>query len=137
MYHELFIYTVHNFYGLELCTIYDSHDIYLRVLWTICMYKFSRWSCRCFSRFFRSIYWFSTKIGRFLAKTARKWPHRFSEKPADLSVFPVFTVPSSSPVHFGRIFLIFTNFYWIFQKPTESVMSSFRSSTEFSNTTVN
>jgi hypothetical protein len=22
--------------------MYDSHDIYLRVLWTICMYKFSR-----------------------------------------------------------------------------------------------
>jgi hypothetical protein len=42
-----------------------------------------------FSRFFRSIYRFLTKIGRFPAQTARKLPRRFSEKSADLAVFPV------------------------------------------------
>jgi hypothetical protein len=97
-----------------------------------------------FSRFFRSIYRFSTKIGRFLTKITQKWPHRLSEKLAnlsaklaDLSVFPIFTVSPSSPVHFGRFFLIFADFYRIFQKSTGSVTSSFRSSAEFSNTTVN
>jgi hypothetical protein len=58
----------------------------------------------------------------------------FSEKPADLSVFPVFTVPPSSPVRFGRIFLIFIDFYRFFQKPTGLMKSDFRSSTEFLNT---
>jgi hypothetical protein len=74
-------------------------------------------SCRCFSRFFRSIYQFSIKIGRFPAKPARKLPRRFSEKSADLLVFPVFT-----------------DFYRFFQKLTGSVTSGFRSSAEFSNT---
>jgi hypothetical protein len=41
MYYELFACTVNDFYGLKLCTMYDSHDLYLRVLWTICIYKFS------------------------------------------------------------------------------------------------
>jgi hypothetical protein len=27
-------------YKVELCTMYDSHGVYLRVLWTIYMYKF-------------------------------------------------------------------------------------------------
>jgi hypothetical protein len=70
-----------------------------------------------FSRFFRSIYQFSTKIGWFPAKPARKLPRRFSEKSADLLVFPVFT-----------------DFYRFFQKLTGSVTSNFRSSAEFSNT---
>jgi hypothetical protein len=91
-------------------------------------------SCR-FSRFFRSIYRFSTKISRFPTKTARKWPSAdLSVKPADLSVFPVFTVPPSSPVRFGRILPIFAEFYRNFQKPSESVTSGFRSPAEFSNT---
>jgi hypothetical protein len=85
-------------------------------------------SCHCFPRFFCSIYRFLTKIGQFSAKTAPKWPRRFSKKPADLSdkladllVFPVFTVPPSSLVCFGRIFPIFTNFYRIFKKLMGSV----------------
>jgi hypothetical protein len=61
-------------------------------------------------------------------------PADLSAKPANLSVFLVFTIPPSSPVRFGRIFLIFTDFYQFFQKPTGSVMSGFRSSTEFLNT---
>jgi hypothetical protein len=32
MYHELFACNVYDFYGLELCTMYDSHSVYLRVL---------------------------------------------------------------------------------------------------------
>jgi hypothetical protein len=41
MYHKLFAYTVYNFYDIELCIMYDSHDAYLCVLLTICIYKFS------------------------------------------------------------------------------------------------
>jgi hypothetical protein len=33
---------MYDFYGLELCIMYDSLVVYLRVLWIICMYKFSR-----------------------------------------------------------------------------------------------
>jgi hypothetical protein len=33
---------MYDYYGLELCTMYDSHDVYLYVLLTIYMYKFSR-----------------------------------------------------------------------------------------------
>jgi hypothetical protein len=81
------------------------------------------------------------KIGQFPAKTARNSPRRFSEKLAAfigetgrILVFPVITVPPSSPVHFGRIFHIFTEFCRIFQKPMGSVRSGFPYSAEFLNT---
>jgi hypothetical protein len=48
-------------------------------------------------------------------------------------MFPVFTVPLSSPVCFTQIFPIFTDFYHFFQKPTGLVTSGFRSSAEFLN----
>jgi hypothetical protein len=82
-----------------------------------------------------------TKIGRFLAQTAWKSPRRFSKKTnrfiGETGQFigaPGFTVPPSSPVRFGQIFSIFTDFYRIFQKLTGSVTSGFCGSTEFSNT---
>jgi hypothetical protein len=70
------------------------------------------------------------KNGRFLAKTARNSPHQFSEKTnrfisqtgrfigetSCISVFPVFTIPPSSPVRFSQIFLIFTDFCRFFSK---------------------
>jgi hypothetical protein len=84
MYHRLFICTMYDFYGLKLCTMYDSHSVYLRVLWTICMYKFNRSHVVVF-HIFRSIYQFSTKIGRFLAKFVQKSSRK---KSADLSVKP-------------------------------------------------
>jgi hypothetical protein len=43
---------MHDSYGLELRTMYDSHSVYLRVLWTICMYKFSRCHVIIFHGFF-------------------------------------------------------------------------------------
>jgi hypothetical protein len=66
-----------------------------------------------------------TKIGWFPAKTVRNSPHqfigktgrfisktgRFIAETGRVSVFPVFTVPQSSPVRFDRIFPIFTDFY--------------------------
>jgi hypothetical protein len=55
-------------------------------------------------------------------------------KTGRISVFPVFTVPPSSPVCFSRIFPIFTDFYRIFQKPTGSVTSDFPCSADFLNT---
>jgi hypothetical protein len=39
-------------HGFELCTMYDSHVIYLRVLCTIYMYKFSRCHAVIFHGFF-------------------------------------------------------------------------------------
>jgi hypothetical protein len=79
---------MYDSYSLELCTIYDSHGVYLRVLWTICMYKFSRCHVVIFHGFLFHLQ-FSIKIGWFPVKTARILPRRFSKKPANLSVFLV------------------------------------------------
>jgi hypothetical protein len=133
MYHELFACTVYDFYGLELCTMYDSYDVYLRVLWTICIYKFSRCHVVVFHGFFVPFidFWHKPsgnrhagflKIGRFIGQTGQ-----FISAPS-------FTVSSSSPVRFGRIFLIFAVFYRFFQKPMGSVTSDFCGSAEFLNT---
>jgi hypothetical protein len=88
---------------------------------------------------FHSIYQISAKIGRFLAKTVWNSPHRFISKTGRfiaetgrISVFLVFTVPPSSPVRFDQIFLIFIDFYRIFQKPTAAVTSDFPCSADFS-----
>jgi hypothetical protein len=43
---------MYDSYSLELCTMYDSRDIYLRVLRTICIYKFSRYHVVVFHGFF-------------------------------------------------------------------------------------
>jgi hypothetical protein len=43
---------MYDSYGVDLCTMYDSYDVYLRVLWTICMYKFSRCHAVVFHDFF-------------------------------------------------------------------------------------
>jgi hypothetical protein len=69
------------------------------------------------------------KTVRFIGQTGR-----FIGEINRISVFPVFTVPPSSSVRFGRIFLIFADFYQNFQKPTGSVRSGFPCSTEFLNT---
>jgi hypothetical protein len=69
------------------------------------------------------------KTVRFIGQT-----DRFIDEIGCISVFSVFTVPPSSPVRFNRIFLIFTDFYQIFQKPTGSVRSDFPCFTEFLNT---
>jgi hypothetical protein len=42
MYYGLFACTIYDSHGVDLYTIYDSHSVYLCVLCTICMYKFSR-----------------------------------------------------------------------------------------------
>jgi hypothetical protein len=49
-----FVCIVYDFYGLELCIMYDSHVIYLRILWIIYMYKFSRCHIIIFHGFFVS-----------------------------------------------------------------------------------
>jgi hypothetical protein len=71
---------MYDSYGLELCTMYDSYDVYLRVLWTIYMYKFSIYHIVVFTGFFIPFTDFRQKITRFLAKIVRKSPRRFSEK---------------------------------------------------------
>jgi hypothetical protein len=124
---------------LKLCTMYDSHGVYLRVLWTICMYKFSITHVVVFHDFFHSIYRISAKIGRFLTKTVRNSPRRFIGKTGRfitetdrISVFSVFTVPLLSLVRFGRFFLFSPIFPEFFKN--RRVMSDFPCSTDFSNT---
>jgi hypothetical protein len=94
-------------HGLKLCTMYNSHDVYLCVLWTIYMYKFSRCHGVVFYGFLFHLP-ILTKIVRFQAKFNRKSPRRFSEKTGQfisetghISVFPFFTVLPSSPVRFA------------------------------------
>jgi hypothetical protein len=43
---------MYDSHDLKLCTMYDSHCVYLRVLWTICMYKFRRCHAVVFHGFF-------------------------------------------------------------------------------------
>jgi hypothetical protein len=121
--------------------MYDSHSVYLHVLWIIYMYKFSRCHVVVFHGFFVPFTEFRQKLAGFRQKTARNSPRRFSKKTAAfigetgrIFVFPVFTVPPSSPMHFGRFFHIFTEFCRIFQKSMGSVRSGFPYSAEFSNT---
>jgi hypothetical protein len=57
---------MYDFHGVELYTIYDSHDVYLHVLQTIYMYKFSRCHAIIFHGFFLSVDRFSAKFIRFL-----------------------------------------------------------------------
>jgi hypothetical protein len=113
----LFVCTMYNSHGLEWCTIYNSHGVYLRVLWTICMYKFSSCHTVVFHGFLFHLP-ISVKIASFLTKFVRKSSRRFLVKASRfigetgrISVFSVFTVHPSSPVHFDRIFLNFTDFF--------------------------
>jgi hypothetical protein len=100
---------MYDSYGLELCTMYDSHDVYLRVLWTICMYKFSR----CHIVIFHVFSFHLPNFDKNQPVSDKDRPGLTTpvfRKTSRISVFPVFTVPPSSLVHFGRIFLIFTDF---------------------------
>jgi hypothetical protein len=108
MYHKLFVFIVYDFYGLELCTMYDSYVVYLCVLWIICMYKFIRCYVVVFYDFSFHLPIFD-KNWPFSAQTARKSPCRFSEKPVRFIGVSGFTVSPSSPVRFNRIFLILKN----------------------------
>jgi hypothetical protein len=88
MYHRLFLCTMYDFYDPDLCNMYGSRGVDLCVLWTICIYKFSKYNVIVFHGFFCFIYRFSAKIAWFLAKFAQKSSRRFSEKLADLLVKP-------------------------------------------------
>jgi hypothetical protein len=70
--HVLYMYDSH---GVDLCTMCDSHSVYLRLLWTICMYKFSRYHNIALHSFFLSNDRFSEKISRFLPTFIRESPN--------------------------------------------------------------
>jgi hypothetical protein len=134
---------MYDSYIIELCTMYDFHGIYLRVLWTIYMYKISRCHVVIFYGFFVPFTEFQQKsVGsdknraELITSVFRK-TGRFIGEIGRISVFPIFTVPPSSPVRFDRIFSIFTDFYRIFKNPTGSVKSSFPYSTKYLNTDPN
>jgi hypothetical protein len=76
---------------------------------------------------------FSKNRSELATPVFRKNRPHFGET-SRISVFPVFTVPPSSPVRFSRIFPIFTDFCrFFFQKPT-GLRSNFPCSAEFLNT---
>jgi hypothetical protein len=70
---------MYDSHGVDLCIMYDSHDVYLRILCTICMYKFSRYHTVIFHDFFSNDRFF-IKFDRFLPKFVWKSRGRFSEK---------------------------------------------------------
>jgi hypothetical protein len=120
--------------------MYDSHDDYLHVLWTIYMYKFSRCHVVVFHGFFIPFTDFRQKSAAFRHKPPENRPPVFSKtgrfigQSSQFISVHSFTIPPSSLVHFSRIFPIFADFYRNFQKPTGSVTSDFRGSIEFLNT---
>jgi hypothetical protein len=56
---------MYDSHDVELCTMYDSHSVYLRVLWTICMYKFSICHDVVFHGFFFSLTDFRQNLSEF------------------------------------------------------------------------
>jgi hypothetical protein len=68
--------------------MYDSHGVYLHVLWTICMYKFSRCHIVVFHDFFVPFTEFRQKSAGFRQKPSGTRYAGFQKKPADLSVKP-------------------------------------------------
>jgi hypothetical protein len=111
----------------ELYTMYDSHGVYLRVLWIICLYKFSRCHAVIFT-VFCSIYRFSAKIVRFLTKFTRILTHRFFGK----SLIYRWNRPINRQnwPNFPEFHQIFPNF----PKTDGIARSDFPPSAEFSNT---
>jgi hypothetical protein len=59
---------MYDYHDVDLCIMYDSHNVYLRVLWTICIYKFSRYHVVVFHEFFLFNDRFPRKFGRFPLK---------------------------------------------------------------------
>jgi hypothetical protein len=99
---------MYDSYDLELCTMYDSHSVYLCILWTICMYKFNRSHVVVFHIFLFHLPIFDENwpvFGKILSKIATEKIGRFIGRN---SVFSVFSVHLSSPVSFCRIFSIFS-----------------------------
>jgi hypothetical protein len=110
MYYGLFACTMYDSHGLELCTMYDSHDVDLRVLWTICIYKFSRYHIVVFHGFFFLFTDFWQNLLGFWQNSPRNRPNEFQEnhqfigevgqlivKIGWISVFWISTIPQSSP----------------------------------------
>jgi hypothetical protein len=56
---------MYDSYDLDLCNMYGSRGVDLRVLWTICMYKFSKYNVIVFHGFFISFTDFQQKLPDF------------------------------------------------------------------------
>jgi hypothetical protein len=56
---------MYDSYDLDLCNMYDSHGVYLCVLWTICMHKFSKYNVIVFHGFFVSFTDFQQNLPDF------------------------------------------------------------------------
>jgi hypothetical protein len=77
---------MYDFHGVNLCTMYDSHDVYLYVLWTIYMYKFSRYHVVVFHIFFFPMTDFLENSTGFYKKSSGNRQTDLSVKVSDLSV---------------------------------------------------
>jgi hypothetical protein len=95
-------------YGLELCTMYDSHDVYLCVLWTICMYKFSRCHAVVFTVFF-------VQFTDFWQKLFGNRHTDFQAKPVDLSVKSAAFRSSRFSLFLRRLRCVSAEFYHFFK----------------------
>jgi hypothetical protein len=77
---------MYDSYGLELCTMYDSYDVYLRVLWTIYMYTISIYHIVVFTGFFIPFTDFRQKNHSVSGKNRPEIATPIFGKIADLSV---------------------------------------------------
>jgi hypothetical protein len=109
MYHKLFACIIYASNCLELCTMYDSHGVYLCVLWTICMYKFSITHVVVFHSFF-AFTEFRQKSTGFRQKPSGTHHTGLSVKPADLSPKPAAFQCFRFSLFFHRLRCISPNF---------------------------
>jgi hypothetical protein len=105
MYHGLFACIMYASNCLELCTMYDSHGVYLRVLWTICMYKFSTTHVIVFHDFFVPFTEFLQKSAGFRQKPSGTRRTGLSVKSVNLSVKPANLSPKPAAFHCSRFSL--------------------------------
>jgi hypothetical protein len=97
-----------------------THGVYLRILWSIYIYKFNRCHAVIFTVFSFHLLIFdknrpvSAKIRPEITTPIFFKKRRFIGETSRISVFPVFTVPPSSPVCFNQIFSNFTDFSQFF-----------------------
>jgi hypothetical protein len=133
MYHELFVCTIYDSLG---CVLYMNLIVFIYVYYGLFAYINLVNVMPLFFTVFSFHLPIFCKNHPVSGKIRPESPRRFSGKTGwfigetgRISVFPVFTVPLSSLVHFSQIFLNFTDFFSNFTK-TDGIgqirFSSFR-----------
>jgi hypothetical protein len=86
MYYALFICTIYDSRGVDLYIMCDSNGVYLHVLRTICMYKFSRYHVIIFHTFFFPMTDLLKNLTGFCQNSTGNHQTDLSVKVGDLSV---------------------------------------------------